>query len=55
MGRQDKPGVSQKTCLCNIIHSFRGLKLGEGLFARIVPFLVFLHYLFAVGQKLTTK
>ena len=54
MGRQDKPGVSQKTCLCIIIHSFRGLKLGEDYSQEWIHFW-YSFILFAVGQKLTTK
>lgn len=38
MGRPDKPGVSQKTCLGLTIHSFRGLKL-EWYWCTTVPFL----------------
>ena len=40
MGRPDKPGVSQKTCLCVTIHSFRGLKL-EWHWCTTGPFLYF--------------
>ncbi len=54
MGRQDKPGVSQKTCLSIIIHSFRGLKLGEDYSQEWIHFW-YSFILFAVGQKLTTK